>query len=164
MISLNHDRARLTFLTVKRSACYARDWTVRNNFNSIMYHRYMSPNQCNFVSLPFSWIFSCINRWCNKSVNATDTYLISSSLRIFNLEFITATKINSAITSFRIPEFYAEFKIIKFLIGNQVATFFLVHHYTIYHFKFIILRNNPTIHIVGKQINRITPHRRNFSF
>src|SRR5882762_3540399 len=102
MISLHHNRTGLTFLTVERTTCDARNFLIVNYCFAIYCQGYESSNQRNIVALPFTGIPGKHLMWGNKSVDRSQIVPGGfHSLTVHNLNFITPPKIYAAITSFR---------------------------------------------------------------
>ena len=61
MISLNQYRARFPFLTIDRPACNSWNQLIRDYGYTICNHRYLSSDQRDIKSLPFTASFATIS-------------------------------------------------------------------------------------------------------
>src|ERR1700712_3870080 len=121
MISLQHDRTGFTFLTVHGAAGDARDLLVTDYCFPVEYNRYHSAGQRNIVGLPFAGALSHHFRWRKKTVNGAQ--LIVQRLltfAVFDLNFVTATQVDTAVTAGGVAEFDMNFEIAESLIGDDV--------------------------------------------
>ena len=119
--TLQVDRTREFFVTVKSAAGYARNFLVINDGLAVLNDGDHSPYQGDVESLPLSDFPRQLRRGRNKSVYpagmVAGRFLIGIG---FNLDFVASAQINATVRFFVALELNVQLEVLKFRVADKL--------------------------------------------
>src|SRR4029078_12786615 len=145
MISLDHDRTGISFLTVDGAPGDAWYFLVTDNGFSVNGQCDQSAYQFNVIGLPLACVAGHhVRRWKKTVDGAEQVSAGILSFAVYDLNFIAAPKIDAAVASFRIAEFNMQFEVGEFLVCGDIGSGGRAYHDTVFHFPLVIAHGMPS--------------------
>src|SRR5262249_50623077 len=130
VIALQHYRPGLALIAIERASGDSRDLCVVDDSHAVENQRHFAADQSYVQGLPFAGLLGGIARRRDEAVDAAD----SMALRFFsevvlNLNLVTASQIDAAVTLVSHLELEVQLEVGELLLGDYVRAVRCVLHY-----------------------------------
>src|SRR5262249_54762379 len=169
VMGLRHYRPGLALIAIERASGDSRDLCVVDDSHAVENERHFAADQSYVEGLPFAGLLGGIARRRDEAVDAAD----SMALRFFsevvlNLNLVTASQIDAAVTLVSHLELEVQLEVGGLLLGDYVRAVRCVLHYAIHDAPrplFLHVADFPSGQIASAEKRyRLAPMRRRFAF
>lgn len=162
MIPLHQNGAGCAFVTIQGTTGDAGDILTFDDFLAVQLDGYQAADQRDFQALPFARFLCGVQIGSQEAVYAADAMAVDfHPVIVFDLNFMTASQIDAAVTSLRIAKFRFQFEIGEFLFGHDVVTGCFVDQQSIPDHPTVGdvgMAWNPTVEIFAIESLMVLPH------